>query len=89
MLCAAVWKLLMATTIRSGSERIRHEEHLAALSRSMSQARVGRNEVAEPEWRGGGEEGILPVEQRPQTSEKLQSDPPPLPPTDLTRPPEW
>ncbi len=84
-----VYELVMAISLRAATERIRRQDQDDALGRRMSEARRGRRAIAEPEYRGTGEESVLPAEQRRQASERLRMDPPPLPPTDLTLPPEW
>jgi hypothetical protein len=83
---ALLFQLLMPTTIRSGAQKISREEQEGTLASRWARARRRRR------WEGaaleaGPDEGVFPADQRRASPDGVQLDPPPHPPTDVTRPP--
>jgi len=86
MVGAAAFRLLMPLTIRLGARRISRQEQEGALASHWASARRRRRwEQAAQD--AGPDEGVYPADQRPRPSDAIRADPPPLPPTDITRPP--
>ena len=81
-----LYMLLMPTTIRSGAQAIQRQEEESALANRW--ARTRRMRAMERAAREAGpDENIYPSERRRPSPETIRAEPPPLPPTDFTRPP--
>jgi hypothetical protein len=84
---AVAFTLLMPMTIRSGARRIREQEQEQALASSWAMARR-----MQARGRPAGEidplgDGYLPAERPQDSPEAIRTEPPPWPPSDITRPP--